>query len=556
MNDGSGLLSLTRRRTEEIFDGLRRKSFVDTDRLFAILMAVQWVFGIVVAYVVSPRAWAGSTSGIHIHVWAAIFLGGAISSFPIALALARPGQLSTRYAIAIGQMLTSSLLIHLTGGRIETHFHVFGSLAFLAFYRDWRVLVPATIIVVADHLLRGIFWPQSVYGVLAASPWRSLEHAGWVVFEDTVLVVSCIRGAREVRRMAERTAQFETSEERYKAVVEQTGEGIFVFDVQRHAILECNAAFARMLGASPDVVIKLTVGDVMTSGGDGREQTVEDAHGDRVITVAERSLRRLDGTVVPVECSLSPTIYGHQPAMCAVVRDIRERKRVEANLAKTRDAAIEASLAKSEFLANMSHEIRTPMNGVIGMTDLALDTELSAQQRDYLVTVKSSANSLLAILNDILDFSKIESRKLELESIPFSVRDMVGDMLKPLTVEAHQKGLELRFGVDPGVPAGIVGDPVRLQQVLTNLVGNAIKFTEQRARDGRRSRRHPIRRIHAAAFPDQRHRDRGPGGEARHDFRGIQSGGWIDDAAVRRYRPGPDHFLEPGPSDGRTHLGR
>ena len=154
---------------------------------------------------------------------AAIFLGGAISAFPIALALTRPGQRITRYTIAIGQMLTSALLIHLTGGRIETHFHVFGSLAFLAFYRDWRVLIPATVVVAGDHLIRGIFWPQSVYGVLAASQWRFLEHAGWVVFEDIVLVFSCLRGTRELWSIAERTAEFETSQERYRAVVEQIG---------------------------------------------------------------------------------------------------------------------------------------------------------------------------------------------------------------------------------------------------------------------------------------------------------------------------------------------
>src|SRR5205823_66512 len=156
---------------------------------------------------VSPKAWAGATSYTHPHVWAALFLGGAISALPILLAVTRPGHLSTRYTVAVGQMLMGALLIHLTGGRIETHFHVFGSLAFLSFYRDWRVLIPATIVVAADHLLRGVFWPQSVYGVLTASEWRWLEHAGWVLFEDTFLLIAIKRSISEMWGIAERTAE-------------------------------------------------------------------------------------------------------------------------------------------------------------------------------------------------------------------------------------------------------------------------------------------------------------------------------------------------------------
>jgi serine phosphatase RsbU (regulator of sigma subunit) len=196
-------------RARELFEERFQNNARSIDRLLFYLIMGQWVFAIFLAVFLSPYAWAGKTQVIHEHVYLAVFFGALINLLPIALAFLRPGWLLTRMVLAVAQMLWSGLLIHLSGGRIETHFHIFVSLAIIAFYRDWRVLLPATVVIAADHLLRQMLWPESVFGVLAPESWRSLEHVAWVAFEDVVLVLLCVGSIREMKNIASQQAHIE-----------------------------------------------------------------------------------------------------------------------------------------------------------------------------------------------------------------------------------------------------------------------------------------------------------------------------------------------------------
>ncbi len=462
-------------RSETLFQEQLNRIYCGTDRLFGGLMVFQWIAGIVLALADSPRTWAGADSELQAPVWAAIGLGGLVSALPVFLAWSRPGWVMTRHVIAAAQMLMGALLIHLTGGRIETHFHIFGSLAFLAFYRDWRVLVTASLVVVVDHFLRGLFWPQSIFGVLTPSSWRWLEHTGWVVFENIFLMMACRQNLKEMRALAERQAELEFHRDHEETVVEermaelrrqaqvlqhtserlQAGEdrfrslsgaapiGIFETDILGRCVYT-NRRWQEITGLNPELAL-----------GDGWARAIHPDDQNDVFaewiraTRSEREFEREFRLLTPggqerwvhSRARMLHDSAGQFSGYVGTTEDITERHSRETELRAAKERAEAAVRAKSEFLANMSHEIRTPMNGVIGMTGLLLDTPLQQEQREYAETIRTSADCLLTIINDILDFSKIESGKLSFEHLDFDLREMVEGTLELMAEKAQASGL-------------------------------------------------------------------------------------------------------------------
>ncbi len=275
------------------------------------------------------------------------------------------------------------------------------------------------------------------------------------------------------KRVSERTAYL-------NALIENSPLAIMVLD-QFEKVQLCNPAFEQLFQYSEAEILGKYADSLLTDAELLGEAAGISSHtlGGTPITLITRRMRK-DQSFVDVELHGVPLfVNGDVVGSLGIYQDISERKRTEAVLHHAKEAAEAASRAKSEFLANMSHEIRTPMNGIMGMTELVLDTELNAEQREYLNMAKLSADSLLTLINDILDFSKIEAGKLEIDAIEFHLGDNLGDTMKTLSLRAHQKGLELAYDLQSDVPDGVVGDPGRLRQVIVNLVGNAIKFTER-----------------------------------------------------------------------------
>jgi len=297
-----------------------------------------------------------------------------------------------------------------------------------------------------------------------------LFNRGCSILAFWLVAIFCVLYKRTEQRSLELAAIVESSED---AILSKSLDGV---------ITSWNSGAQRLFGYAAEEVLGRPASFLLFPP----DRLDEDS---RILEAIKRGERvahfetvrvRKDGCQVPVSLSVSSVVDagGKVVGISSTARDITERKRTE-EMHKAKEAAEAASRAKSEFLASMSHEIRTPMNGVFGMLDLALDTELQPEQRHYLERARASADLLLRVINDILDFSKIEAGRLDLEPAAFSLRESLGESIKAFGPRAHRKDLELALHVHPDTPDGVVGDAMRLGQVLTNLVGNAIKFTDR-----------------------------------------------------------------------------
>jgi two-component system sensor histidine kinase/response regulator len=293
-------------------------------------------------------------------------------------------------------------------------------------------------------------------------------------------IVGLIGLGRDITARKQADQALKDSEARFRELFENASDLVCTMDLAGN-LTSVNKSGERLTGYTRSEAVGMNLAEMVTP--EMFVVTREMINGklaQDVTTTYEVDIIRKDGSQVTLEIS-SRLLHQHgkETGIQAIGRDVTQRKQMEAELKRARDAALESVRLKSEFLANMSHEIRTPMNGVIGMTDLLLETDLSSTQREYTDTIQSSADMLLTIINDILDFSKIEAGLMRFEKIDFELRGAVEATVELLAERAQAKGLELASLVYRDVPTALRGDPGRLRQVLTNLIGNAVKFTDQ-----------------------------------------------------------------------------
>ena len=515
--DRNGTQAITGTSAEELFRAFEHRVARRADRLFAVLLAVQWLLAIAFALWVSPRAWSGASSTVHPHLVAALTLGTGLCAFPLLLIWRMPGEVLTRHVVAAAQLGFSSLLIHLSGGRIETHFHVFGSLAFLVLYRDWRIIPTATAVVAVDHLLRGLWFPESVYGVAYASVWRTVEHAAWVVFEDIVLIRACVMSRREMReicehqherqalmadlenRVRERTRDLESqiaerrraeedlrlSEERHRNLVNNAPIGIFQ-TTPSGEILVVNPHLVAMLGQTgEEETRRLNLAtDVWADPGDRQrfwQRMTEDGH----VRGFESRLKRRDGSIIHVvqNARLIRDAATGQVVCCeGTVEDISHRHEADRKLRELNDQLIRASreAGMAEVATGVLHNVGNVLNSV----NIAASEVKERLTKSRLPHLRRSADLLKSHAGDLPRFFSDDPKARVLPSFLGQLSDHLeeenlvlrGEMDTLATnvehikqIVAMQQGYAKVFGMaEPLSAAGLMDDALKLAEAGLN----------------------------------------------------------------------------------------
>ncbi|KAA0686534.1 hybrid sensor histidine kinase/response regulator [Azospirillum brasilense] len=295
-------------------------------------------------------------------------------------------------------------------------------------------------------------------------------------------VIAALRAYDHIRfietKVAERTHELRQSREQMRAILESSPVGVCAY-THDGVLVTCNDRLVHLLGVPKERLVGVSIADLFIEPDNTEAHETHWTFFRRSLRDAEVRVRRADGSTFWALVSVDPTLLDGRPVHLAWVYDITRRKLAERQMERAKEQAEQTTTAKSAFLATMSHEIRTPMNGVLGMLELLERTPLDGGQRDTVATMRESATSLLRIIDDILDFSKIEAGKMDLEQVPVSIPALVEGVADTLAPAARAKGLDLLTYVEPAIPPALIGDPVRLRQILFNLCGNAIKFTER-----------------------------------------------------------------------------
>lgn len=485
------------------------------NRFMVWLMVFQWCAGIAFAMFYSPYTWIGDRYEIHIHVWAAAILGGAISGAAILSVLRFPDASHSRHVMACAQVLWSALLIHLSGGRIETHFHVFASLAILSVYRDWKILITATVVVAVDHLVRGIWYPLSAFGVATESPFRWIEHALWVVFEIAFLVPGCMRLRDEIRELCrgqvelewakktvdqqveERTCELllangklageikeresaQARETRLGRIIEHSLNEIYVFDKETLLFREVNRGALVNLGYSIDEMQKLTPLHLKPrlDSKSFAELVQPLIDGTLEVLPFETIHRRKDGSLYPVEVHLQLAEWDAETVFVAMILDISKRQSLQSERDRFQKQLVDASrkAGMAEIATGVLHNVGNVLNSV-NVSAGVIEDYLGSDREAKLVR---AAGMITGHRDDLSDFLMTDARG---KHFPEYLEQTAGTLLRQ-----KEALLEEVHGLVKNI--GHIKDIVSMQQThaknggiaqdfgLHEVIADAVKISE------------------------------------------------------------------------------